>query len=213
MSQVILNKETSPVFGYTGEVSTKVIKNNRVLKSSVGTNNGLPSLFSALCYALADDSRTTAMPARLILFSYTEDSLWNTAQLSGLTAPEDEEEETLRNFLQENWNKLSLSALNTALTALTSPLIYSAPPEVYLKATDTPAVKFSYKIPYSVIKDPYGIRLAVLFPNKPNGTINLSDALAYYFLRTEDTAPPEGKENAYFLLDWSMSFENAKGDT
>ena len=40
---------TLPVFGYTGRVSTKVIKNNRVIKQHSGKNKGLPNLFQAFC--------------------------------------------------------------------------------------------------------------------------------------------------------------------
>jgi hypothetical protein len=210
MSQYDLINTTSPAFGYTGEVATKVIKNNRVLRSSKGKNKGLYNLFVALCYALAETPQSNVMPARLVLYTYTDDSVYNAAEASiGSVSGSSEE------ILKRHWENLNL---DIALTALTAPVLYTAPPYLFSKkvsnnAASIPAVKFTFKIPYTVIGNADKIKLAVLCPNKSNKTINFSDALAFYILDPEACAPPEGKDNAQLLLEWSMYFDNIEGET
>lgn len=203
MPQDKLINTTSPGFGYTGEVATKVIKNNRVLRSSSGRNKGLQNLFTALCYALADTPQSNVMPARIVLYTYTEDSVETAALSSGVFAG------TAKDTIANHWQDLNL---DVALTALTSPIMYTAAPRLSMKKdnnTSIPTTTFTFKIPYTVIGNASKIRLAVLYPNKSNKTINFSDALAFYFLNEEDCAPPEGKDNAHLLLEWTMYFNNA----
>lgn len=208
---------TLPVFGYTGRVSTKVIKNNRVIKQHSGKNKGLPNLFLALCQMLAGSPTSNAAPARLVLYTYSGTSVQEAAQ--GVLGTETQDQTTFgtADILTKYWLELDLA---TALSPLTAPILYTAPPEVTIKNVNsdniiipTPQVHFSFKIPYTTIKNAKNIKLAVLFPNKAAQTMTINDALAFYVLKPEEVEPPEGKDNAHLLLDWTMDFTNATGGT
>jgi hypothetical protein len=197
----ILKNNTSPVFSYTGEVTTKVLKNNKVLRRNTVKNKGLPNLFSALCSALTGQSQSNVMPARIVLYTYNGTSVdrasESTIGSNSILSPDE--------IIEGYWSEIDL---DTALTPLTSPMLYTTPPEVYLGKGNNPETRFIFKIPYSVIKDAKNIKLAVLYPNKSSKTLTLNDALAFRVLDSEEVAPPEGKENAHLLVEWTMNFAN-----
>ena len=173
----------SPGLGYSGEVTYKIVKNNKVFKQETLHNTGTINLFTALCRSLAGMRTQEAFPAKIQLYKKAAQQLQS---LSDLELPSDLGDD------------------------LTAPLLYSNIPIIEVDA-GIPKVTFQFVIPYALITDPSEITYAILYPNKSN--ISPGDALAWLDLTSGGATPiesPDLKENVQFLVNWTMKFQNLR---
>jgi hypothetical protein len=190
MSNIINPKANTAALGYTGQVTIKLVKDKKILKTQTYKNAGMPYLFRTLASALVGES-IISLPGRLCLYAYKDQQ-----------KPEDFPQGFTWKDQKDN------------LEPVMYPILYSVPPQVIFTGTeDLPAeqqsfgCKFQFNVPYSVLQKHY-FDVAVLFPCKEP---ILEDNICAYFLYPERQKLDEdlaASGNYSLFIEWDLYISN-----
>ena len=180
----LINTEINQGLGYSGIVTLRLARDNKILEQATIHNAGRIPLFRFFASCLAADwnMASSTFPSRIVVFS----------------AENDETE-----FDSKKWTK------NTAITP-DSGIMQATVPEIISDEEDNScAVKYHFRIPTSLIGSGSASNIGKIGLYSKN--VTLSDPLAYIFINSATKSlitNAANNPNVVILLDWELIISN-----
>lgn len=180
----LINTEISQGLGYSGTVTMKLARDNRILKQAIIHNAGRIPLFKffASCLAANWDMASSTFPSRIVVFSA-------------------ENGETT--FDPTKWKAQTAITPDSGIMQATVPEIISDP------ENDSCAVRYHFRIPTSLIGAENASTMGKIGLYSKN--VTLADPLAYIFIDSKTKAliaNAANNPNIVILLDWELTISN-----